>query len=38
LSALETHDEKRARLAMSEHLAAGAEPLIEHLTQRGVVD
>jgi hypothetical protein len=23
---------------MSEHLAAGAEPLIEHLTQRGVVD
>jgi DNA-binding FadR family transcriptional regulator len=38
LAALEQHDEKLARLAMSEHLAAGAEPLIEHLTQRGVVD
>jgi len=38
LAALEQRDEKLARLAMSEHLAAGAEPLIEHLTQRGVVD
>jgi DNA-binding GntR family transcriptional regulator len=38
LAALEAHDEKRARLVMSEHLAAGAEPLIQHLTQRGVVD
>ena len=38
LAALENHDEERARTAMSEHLAAGATPLIEHLTQRGVVD
>jgi DNA-binding GntR family transcriptional regulator len=38
LVALETHDESAARAAMSEHLAAGAAPLIEHLTQRGVVD
>jgi DNA-binding GntR family transcriptional regulator len=37
LAALETHDENLARTAMSEHLAAGATPLIDHLTQRGVV-
>ena len=37
LAALESHDENRARTAMSEHLAAGATPLIDHLTQRGVV-
>ena len=38
LSALEKHDENLARAAMSEHLAAGAVPLIEHLVSRGVVD
>lgn len=37
LSALEEHDESRARIEMSEHLAAGAEPLIDHLTERGVI-
>jgi DNA-binding GntR family transcriptional regulator len=37
LAALEQHDENLARTAMSEHLAAGATPLIEHLTARGVV-
>lgn len=37
LAALEKHDENLARTAMSEHLAAGAKPLIEHLTSRGVV-
>jgi DNA-binding GntR family transcriptional regulator len=37
LAALERHDENLARTAMSEHLAAGAKPLIDHLTQRGVV-
>jgi DNA-binding GntR family transcriptional regulator len=37
LAALQAHDENLARAAMSEHLAAGAAPLIEHLTQRGVV-
>ena len=37
LSALEQHDEIRARTEMSEHLAAGAKPLIDHLTERGVV-
>ena len=38
LAALDEHDEDLARAAMAEHLAAGAAPLIEHLTQRGVVD
>jgi DNA-binding GntR family transcriptional regulator len=38
LAALEIHDEDGARRAMSEHLAAGAGPLIEHLTERGVID
>ena len=37
LSALKKHDAKLARAAMSEHLAAGAGPLIEHLIARGVV-
>ena len=37
LVALEKRDENLARTAMSEHLAAGAAPLIEHLTLRGVV-
>lgn len=37
LAALEQHDADLARTEMSEHLAAGAEPLIEHLTERGVV-
>lgn len=37
LSALKKRDEKLARAAMSEHLAAGAVPLIDHLVARGVV-
>ncbi len=37
LSALKKHDEQLARTAMSEHLAAGAIPLVDHLTARGVV-
>lgn len=37
LSALKKHDQELARAAMSQHLAAGAVPLIEHLTARGVV-
>lgn len=37
LAALAAHDEKLARDAMAEHLAAGVMPLIEHLTGRGVV-
>jgi DNA-binding GntR family transcriptional regulator len=37
LSALKKHDENLARAAMSEHLAAGAVPLIDHLVARGVV-
>ncbi|SEH88325.1 DNA-binding transcriptional regulator, GntR family [Mycolicibacterium rutilum] len=37
LEALERRDEDLARTAMSEHLAAGADPLIEHLTERGVI-
>ncbi|KGI67571.1 GntR family transcriptional regulator [Mycolicibacterium rufum] len=37
LEALGARDEDRARAAMSEHLAAGAAPLIEHLTRRGVI-
>src|ERR1700747_2619300 len=35
LSALKKHDDKLARAAMSQHLAAGAVPLIEHLVGRG---
>jgi DNA-binding GntR family transcriptional regulator len=37
LSALKKHDGELARAAMSEHLAAGAIPLIDHLNARGVV-
>ena len=37
LAALTARDEAAARSAMSEHLAAGAEPLIDHLTNRGVI-
>jgi DNA-binding FadR family transcriptional regulator len=37
LAALDKHDEDLARTVMAEHLAAGAAPLIHHLTQRGVV-
>jgi DNA-binding GntR family transcriptional regulator len=37
LSALAKRDDKLARSAMSEHLAAGAVPLIDHLIARGVV-
>lgn len=37
LAALKAHDGERARAAMSEHLAAGAAPLIEHLVKHGVV-
>ncbi|MEE6179357.1 GntR family transcriptional regulator [Mycobacterium sp. 050134] len=37
LSALKRRDQESARAAMSEHLAAGAVPLIDHLTARGVV-
>jgi DNA-binding GntR family transcriptional regulator len=38
LTALAKHDGELARKAMSEHLAAGAAPLIEHLVEHGVVD
>ena len=37
LAALARRDQALARTAMSEHLAAGAAPLIEHLTRRGVI-
>jgi len=37
LGALARGDQTLARTAMSEHLSAGAAPLIEHLTRRGVV-
>lgn len=37
LDALGKHDEEQARAAMSEHLAASAIPLIDHLIERGVV-
>lgn len=37
LAALAAHDPQLARAAMAEHLAAGVAPLIEHLSQRGVV-
>jgi DNA-binding GntR family transcriptional regulator len=37
LAALEQHDDRLARETMSEHLAAGAVPLIDHLVARGVV-
>lgn len=37
LAALARHDAEEARAAMSEHLAAGADPLIDHLRAHGVV-
>ncbi|MGV0791686.1 GntR family transcriptional regulator [Mycolicibacterium sp. XJ1819] len=37
LAALEKRDEDLARTAMSQHLAAGAKPLIDHLTACGVI-
>jgi DNA-binding GntR family transcriptional regulator len=38
LAALAKHDSDLARKAMSEHLAAGAAPLISHLIEHGVVE
>jgi DNA-binding GntR family transcriptional regulator len=38
LAALEKRDDKLSRKAMSDHLAAGAVPLIEHLIEHGVVE
>lgn len=38
LAALEKRDDELARKAMSQHLAAGAAPLIDHLIEHGVVD
>ncbi|MDT5320248.1 MAG: hypothetical protein QOD88_2770, partial [Mycobacterium sp.] len=38
LAALAKHDTELARKTMSEHLAAGAAPLIDHLVEHGVVD
>ncbi len=38
LAALAAHDQEQARAAMAEHLTAGAAPLIDHLTRRGVLD
>jgi DNA-binding GntR family transcriptional regulator len=38
LSALAKHDGELARKAMSDHLTAGATPLIAHLVEHGVVD
>jgi DNA-binding GntR family transcriptional regulator len=38
LAALAKHDSEVARKAMSEHLAAGAAPLINHLVEHGVVE
>ncbi len=38
LAALAKHDSESARTAMSEHLAAGAAPLIDHLAEHGVVE
>ena len=37
VAALAKRDAEQARAAMSEHLSAGAVPLIDHLRQRGVV-
>jgi DNA-binding GntR family transcriptional regulator len=37
LDALARRDATLARTTMSEHLSAGAAPLIEHLTRRGVI-
>ncbi|MFZ1163467.1 GntR family transcriptional regulator [Mycobacterium sp.] len=38
LTALAKHNSDLARKAMSDHLAAGAAPLIDHLAEHGVVD
>jgi DNA-binding GntR family transcriptional regulator len=38
VAALAKRDAELARKAMSEHLAAGAAPLIDHLAEHGVVD
>jgi DNA-binding GntR family transcriptional regulator len=38
LAALDKRDGELARTAMSEHLAAGAAPLIDHLIEHGVLD
>jgi len=38
LDALARRDKALARTAMSQHLVAGAAPLIEHLTRRGVLE
>jgi len=38
VAALAKHDSDAARQAMSEHLAAGAAPLIDHLAEHGVVE
>jgi DNA-binding FadR family transcriptional regulator len=38
LAALRAHDGDGARAAMSDHLAAGATPLIEHLVKQGVAE
>jgi DNA-binding FadR family transcriptional regulator len=38
VTALAKRDSELARKAMSEHLAAGAAPLINHLVQHGVVE
>ena len=37
VAALAKRDDEQARTAMSEHLSAGAAPLIDHLRRRGVV-
>ncbi|MEW5808917.1 MAG: GntR family transcriptional regulator [Actinomycetota bacterium] len=37
LDALAARDQAGARAAMAEHLTAGAAPLIDHLTRRGVI-
>ena len=38
VAALAKRDSDAARRAMSEHLAAGAAPLIDHLAEHGVVE
>ena len=38
VAALAKHDSELARKTMSDHLAAGAAPLIDHLAEHGVVD
>jgi len=38
VAALANRDSESARRAMSEHLAAGAAPLIDHLAAHGVVE